>query len=191
MKNIKIKIEISARHVHLTRKHVQELFGKEYKLKKLQKLSQHGEFSTKDTVKLKIGDKIIKSLRVVGPEREYTQVELSRTDSFKLGINPPVRISGDIKKSVGGFLIGSKGKIELKHGIILAHRHIHASKEQAKKRGLRNGQFVKVKIGGIRAAIFEKVKVKVRDFYEFRMHIDCDEANAVAVDDSNNIGIII
>ncbi|MFA7662918.1 MAG: PduL/EutD family phosphate acyltransferase, partial [Patescibacteria group bacterium] len=157
MKKIKVKIEVSSRHLHVDRKDLDKLFGKNYELTPFKKLSQKGEFSAKETVTLKNGSSEIQNVRIVGPVRTETQVELSLTDAYKLKIKPPVRISGDIKKSVGTTLIGPKGKIVLKEGVIIAARHIHLSAVDAKKYSLKNGQWVYVQVPGKRGVIFENV----------------------------------
>jgi len=116
-------------------------------------------------------------LRIIGPVRDHTQVEISMTDSYKLKIKAPVRISGDIKKSVGGMLIGPKGSVKLKEGIIIAKRHFHCDLPTAKKLGLRNNQKVSIMTSGDRSTIFNEVVVRVKNGAN-ALHIDTDEGNA-------------
>jgi len=172
----KIPVEVSARHVHLSQSDLERLFGKDYKLKELRALTLPGEFAAKEEVKLKG-----KKLRVIGPVREYTQVELSVSDAIKLDIKPVLRVSGNIKRTPGAVLIGPKGKVRMKKGVIIAQRHIHCTPKEAKKLGLRNRQSVSIKIKGQRELIFKKVRVRVSDKYKLCCHLDTDEGNAAGI----------
>ena len=177
-----IKIEISSRHVHASRKDIDSLFGKGYKLKILKKLSQPGEFAAKETVTLINKDKKIEHVRVLGPERRVTQVELAKTDAIHLGVNAPLRESGNLSGSAGIMIKGPKGKIKLSKGVIIAKRHLHASEIDAKKLGIKNGQLVGVKISGKREAILNKIVVRVSSKYKLAVHLDTDESNAAGVE---------
>jgi putative phosphotransacetylase len=185
----KIKIEVSGRHAHLKREDIDKLFGKGYQLKKFKDLSQPGEFAAKEKVILKNGKKELK-VRIIGPERKYTQVELSKTDAYQLGVSAPVRMSGEHRGSKGVILIGAKGKSRIKKGVIIANRHIHANPQNAKKYNLKNGQIVKVEVKGERALIFDKVKIKIHENFNFNMHIDTDEANAAGIDKKGCFGFV-
>lgn len=176
-----IIIEVSARHCHLSKKDLEKLFGKGYQLKILKPLSQTGMFAAKEVLTLKTKNGQIDNLRVLGPVRSRTQIELSVTDSRKLKIRPPLRLSGDLKGSAGGILIGPKGKINLKHGIIIAKRHIHCDPLTAEKLKLKHNQKVKVKTFGPRAAVFNQVVVRIKKDFVFRFHIDTDEGNACLI----------
>lgn len=179
---IKIPIEVSARHVHLAKKDLDKLFGKNYRLTKLRNLSQPGEFAAKETVEIKGNKGEIKNVRIVGPVRQKTQVEISKTDAINLKINAPVRLSGDLKKSGSCTLIGPKGKIKLKEGVIIAHRHLHIEPKLAKKYNLKNGQFVSIKVKNtIRSLTFHNVIVRISPKFRLAFHIDTDEANAVGI----------
>lgn len=191
LKSARIKIEISARHVHLNEKSLEKLFGRGQQLKLMHPLSQENEFAAKETVVMKMADKLIKKIRVLGPLRRYTQVEISKTDAVYLGLNPPARMSGDLKGTPGAYLIGSKGKLRLKRGVILARRHIHCSPAQAAKYNLKHKQLVKVKIGGERGLVFDKVMIKVKEGYDWHMHLDTDEANAAGINQRNRWGTVI
>jgi propanediol utilization protein len=186
----KVIIEISARHVHLAQADLEKLFGKGFQLTKLKALSQRDEFAANETVDL-TAKNIIKHVRVLGPDRDYTQIEISKTDAFYLGLSPLVRDSGDLQGTPGITIVGPAGEVDVEQGVILSHRHIHCSSLEAQKHGLKEGQLVKVKVNGQRGVVFDKVMIKVREGYVWRMHIDTDEANAAGVDDSNNIGEII
>ncbi len=182
---VKIKIEVSARHCHLSKNDTEKLFGAGYELKKLKQLSQPAEFAAEETVDIQAGLKVLKSIRVVGPQREQTQIEISKTDAVFLGINPPLRQSGNLKGSLGVTLIGPAGKIELEEGLIIAKNHIHCGTDEAKELKLKDGQTLSVKVLGERPVIFEDALVRVKDGYKFSMHLDTDEANAAFI---NKIG---
>lgn len=190
-KNTKINIETSARHVHLSRKDADKLFGKNYQLSLFKQLSQPKEFASNDSVVLKTKKGEIRNVRILGPIRDYTQVEISRTDAFALGVKPPVRESGMLDASEKITIIGPAGQVNLRQGLILAWRHIHASEVQAKQYGLKHGKFVQVRIKGERGLVFDKVMVKVNKDYDWSMHIDTDEANASGVSLENMTGEVL
>ncbi len=175
---MKIKIEISGRHCHLSLKDLEILFGKSYQLKPLKPLSQPGQFAAKETVSLEVFGGRIDNLRILGPARGATQVEISRTDASRLKINSPVRLSGDLKGSPGAKLIGPKGTVKIKEGVIIAERHIHFDPISAKKLGLKNNQRVSVRTGGVRSVTFNNVVVRINKDFSLALHIDIDEANA-------------
>ena len=188
---MKVPIEVSARHVHLSKPDLEKLFGPGYELTKLKGLSQPGQFAAKETVKLVGPAGQLEKVRVLGPCRQETQVEVSETDAKQLGINPPVRDSGDLAGSAGVKIIGPKGEIDLPEGVILALRHLHLDPATAAAFKLKDGDRVKVDIGGARDLLFENVLVRVSPAYKSAMHIDMDEANAAGIDKSNNLGEII
>lgn len=174
----KIIIEVSARHCHLCQKDMDKLFGKGSKLTVLKKVSQPGQFSANEEVKI-IGSKGEMKLRIVGPIREKTQVELPVTDCYRfLGIEPVLRVSGDIKGTPGAVLVGPKGKIEIKEGVIVAQRHLHVSDKEANDLGVKNGDLVSVKISGVRGLTFDKVIVRAGKGHKKSFQIDTDEGNA-------------
>ena len=179
--NKKVPIEISARHIHLSQKDLEVLFGKGYQLKILKKLSQADDFAAKETLDIKIGSKTIKKLRIVGPVRKETQIELSITNAFSLGIIIPLRLSGDIKGTPGAVLIKSKKKLKIKKGVIIAQRHLHCNFEEAKRLKLKDGMSVSVKTKGKRALIFHNVKVRAGKNYKLAVHLDTDEGNAAGI----------
>lgn len=189
-KKIKVPIEVSARHIHLSHKDVDTLFGQGYQLKFLKQLSQPSEFACKETVIVKTKSGELKA-RILGPVREETQIELSKTEAIKLGLTPPIRESHDLADTPGATLVGPKGSVKLKRGVILAWRHIHASVKQANKLGLKHGSLVSVAIAGQRSLVFNQVEVKVHETFDWHMHIDTDEANAANLGPDNMIGEII
>jgi len=187
---IKIPVEISARHIHLSQKDLDALFGLSHELKKIKQLGQPSDFAAQETISIKNGSKILENIRVVGPLREKTQIELSGTDAFYLEINPPIRLSGDLKNSAGAVLIGPAGEAGLEEGIIVAQRHIHCATDEAKKFGLKNGEEVSVEIQGERPVTFHNVKIRLNDNYKLCLHLDTDEGNAAGINKTGQ-GLII
>lgn len=183
---IKIPIEVSARHIHLSLKDLEALFGKEYNLKKIKKLTQPKEFAAKETLTIKSKDRVLKNVRIIGPVRDKTQVELSITDSIYLKINPPIRNSGDLKGSASVILIGPKSKIKLKEGVIICQRHLHCHSKESKKLGLKDKTAISVKTEGKRSVVFNNVIVRISDDYKLAMHIDTDEGNAAGINKKTN-----
>jgi putative phosphotransacetylase len=177
-KNLFIPIAVSARHCHLSQADLEQLFGKGYELSKKAELSQPGQFASKETVTLVGPRGCIEKVRILGPVRSATQVEISKTDSVKLGVQPPLRESGNIKDSASITLVGPQGSIYKKDGVIIAQSHIHMSPEDADRFEVVNGEYVRVKNEGIRTMTFENVLVRVSSKYNLEMHIDTDEANA-------------
>jgi putative phosphotransacetylase len=185
MKNLKIPVEISARHCHLSKLDLEKLFGPDHKLEKIKQLSQPSDFACMETVSMQVGYKRFEKVRVVGPLREQTQIEISLTDAVGSGLTPPIRLSGNLEGSEGITLYGPAGNVELSSGLIIARRHLHCSTEEAKEMGLNNGEAVSVQIEGERPVIFGDVPVRVRDDYKLSLHIDTDEGNAAGL---NKIG---
>ena len=182
---MKILIEVSARHIHLARQDLEKLFGADYELTKIKQLSQPSDFACHETADIQVGSKKIEKVRIVGPLREQTQVEISKTDAFFLGVNPPIRLSGDLSDSCGIKLIGPNGEVDLEKGLIIALHHIHCTKSEAEELGLKDNDAVAVKIDSGRPVTFYDVLVRVRDDYKLCMHIDTDEGNAAGI---NKIG---
>ena len=178
----KVLVEISARHVHLSPEHFSWLFSGNLGLKKIKDLSQKGEFAAKQTLTVKTFKNQFDKVRVIGPLREETQVEISLTDARFLGIDPPVRISGDLKGSEKCELVGPGGKINLNKGVIIAQRHLHLDPQTARQWGFEHGQFVSVRMETKdRSTTFHQVKVRVADNFVPAVHLDTDEANAAGI----------
>ncbi|MBN2535528.1 MAG: acetate/propionate family kinase [Spirochaetales bacterium] len=176
-----IPVEVSAHHIHLSRDHVDALYGKGYQLTVLSELSQPGQFACNETVNL-IGPKgTVNHVRVLGPERKNTQIEIAMTEQYKLGVQPPLRESGDLDGTPGITIEGPAGTITVDKGVICALRHIHMSTEEAIRYGLRDKDVVRVRIGGDRELIFGDVLIRVSPKYRLAMHIDTDEANAANI----------
>ncbi|MBN1532485.1 MAG: acetate/propionate family kinase [Spirochaetes bacterium] len=173
-----IRISVSVRHAHLCRRDVEALFGKGHVLTEKNRLFIDSEFASQETVNL-IGKRgRVDGVRIIGPERSRTQVEISRTEEFILGIDAPIRQSGDLEGSPGIILEGPAGRVDLPEGVICAMRHIHMAPEDAAEFGVRDGDVVMVRIEGDRELIFGNVMVRVKEGYRLEMHIDTDEANA-------------
>ncbi|MFW5705176.1 MAG: phosphate propanoyltransferase [Nanoarchaeota archaeon] len=181
-KSGKVLVEVSAHHIHLSREHVEKLFGKGYELKVLKPLSQPGQFACEERVTLINGKNRMENVRILGPERPQSQVELAITDCLHLGLNDvPVRMSGDLKGTPGIKIEGPKGSVNLKEGVIIAARHIHINPDEAKKLGIRNNQKISVKVDSERSTIFEKVIVRVSPKFSLAVHLDTDEGNAAEI----------
>ena len=176
LKNIFIELEASGRHAHVTEAQAQVLFG--HKLTSRRPLSQPGQFLANERVTV-IGPKgEFQNVAVLGPERKEAQVEISLTDGKSLGIQPPVRLSGDVAGSPGAVLQGPMGKVKLEQGVICAKRHIHMTPEDAKRFGVRDGQVVRLQTFTARPLIFEETVVRVSPEFATFAHLDYDEANA-------------
>lgn len=177
----KIKIGVSNHHVHLSRHDTDILFGKDYALTKKSDLGQPGQFAAKETVTL-VGPKgKMEHVRVLGPIRSQSQIEISKTDSFRLGIKAPIVLSGHLEGTPGITLIGPRGTVTLEEGVIIAKRHIHMTPSQAAQRGLTDGQIVNVETFGERHGVLGDVVIRVSDTAGLEMHIDVDEANACSL----------
>ncbi len=177
-----ILVEVSARHVHLNREAVEILFGKGYELTFKKALSQKGQFVCEEKVAVVGGKSSFKKVSVLGPERKNVQVEISKTDARTIGVEAPIKESGDLNGAASCKLVGPNGELELKNGVIVAKRHIHASSEDALKLGVKNGDIVSVEVlTRERALIFKDVVVRVSNEFNLAMHIDTDEANAANV----------
>jgi acetate kinase len=179
---IPIPIGVSAHHVHLSQQDVEELFGEGHQLTPKLPLAQPGQFACEEQVRL-IGPRgSIDRVRVLGPARNESQVEISRTEGYRLGINAPVRMSGDLDGTPGLTLEGPAGQTGLRNGVIYAQRHLHMTPTDARKLGLQNGDVVRVRVEGEREVVFGDVAVRVSPTYKLEFHLDTDEANAADLD---------
>jgi putative phosphotransacetylase len=176
-----IPVAASQRHIHISAGDLETLFGAGYKLNKMRNLSQPDQFACEERITI-VGPKgRIDNVRVLGPKRPDTQVEISITDSFKLGIKPVVRMSGELENTPGCKLIGPAGELTLKNGVIVAARHLHISDEESVIYGLKNGDVISVKKSGVREMTFSNVLVRAGKAHSLEMHIDIDEANAACI----------
>lgn len=190
MTNAQIPVGVSNRHVHLTQSDLETLFGKGYELTPKKDLSQPGQYAAEETVTLIGPKKSIANVRILGPVRPQTQVEISRADSFVLGVTAPVRDSGSINGTPGIIIEGPKGKVELKEGVIIAQRHLHVHTDEANELNLKNGDYISVKFDGERSVIFNNVLVRVSPKFAKDLHLDIDEANAAAIS-NGDLGTIV
>ena len=181
---------MSARHVHLSKADLETLFGKGYELTP-KKMLMGDQFAAEECVTLVSPSlRSIEGVRVLGPVRKESQVEVSRTDTFKLKISPPVRPSGEIKGSAAIALVGPKGSVFLNEGCIIANRHIHMTPADAEKYGIKDNDIVDVEIQNSKPTRFYNVQVRVREDFDTEMHIDTDDANACAIKTGDYIKIL-
>ncbi len=186
-----VKIGVSQRHIHLSREHLDILFGKGYSLTKKKTLMGR-EYAAEECVTL-VGPslKAIEKVRVLGPVRKDTQVEISRTDTFVLKVSPPVRPSGDIKGSERIVIVGPKGSVYLNEGVIIANRHIHLTPQYAQNHELHDGDYVDVVCHGKeKTTKFYDVQIRVRDDFNVEMHIDTDDANSAGLRNGDMVTIV-
>ncbi|MBO8160770.1 MAG: phosphate propanoyltransferase [Thermosipho sp. (in: Bacteria)] len=182
---------VSNRHVHLSKEDVEILFGKGYQLTPIKDLGQPGQFACQETVIIAGPKGAIERVRVLGPERKETQVEISLTDAFKLGVIPPVRDSGDLEGTPGIVIIGPKGSVVKEKGVIIAKRHIHMHPTDAEKYGVKDKDIVKVIVDKPgRRVIFDDVLIRVSEKYALEFHVDTDEANAALLKTGDLVYII-
>lgn len=177
-----IPIEVSARHAHLSSSDLETLFGKGYQLTKLKELSQKGEFAAGEQVAIKTDGGKFEKVRIIGPVRKKSQVEICKTDSFALKADVPVKLSGDLEEAGAVTLIGPRGRVDLAHGMIISKRHLHISVKQANDLDLKQNDSVSVKIPGERGLIFNEVAVRINENFSLALHIDTDEGNAAGID---------
>ncbi len=185
-----IKVGVSARHVHLSKKDLETLFGKGHELTP-KKYLMGGQFAAEECVTLVSPSlKTIEGVRVLGPVRKDSQIEISRTDTFKLKVSPPVRPSGEIKGSAPMALVGPKGSVFLNEGCIIANRHIHMTPEDALKYGIKDNDLVDVEIQNSKPTKYYDVQVRVHKDFNTEMHIDTDDANASAIKTGDRVEIL-
>lgn len=186
----KIKIGVSQRHIHLSREDLDILFGKGYELT-VKKVLMGREYASNEVVTL-VGPslKSIENVRVLGPVRPRTQVEISKTDTFVLKVSPPVRPSGKVEGSEKIVVVGPKGSVYLKEGVIIANRHIHLTPEYAAQNGISDNDYVDVFVDGIKPTKFYDVQVRVREDFNTEMHIDTDDANSSGLKNGDLVTII-
>ncbi|WP_407691432.1 phosphate propanoyltransferase [Robertmurraya mangrovi] len=186
-----VPVSISARHIHLSQEHIDILFGQGHQLTKFKDISQPGQFACNEKVTLQGPKGTIENVRVLAPIRPKTQVEVARTDARKLGVNPPVRESGNVAGSAPITLIGPEGVVELQEGCIIADRHIHMTPEDARSFGVVDKQKVSVLVEGEKAGVMGKVTIRVRPNYALDMHIDTDDANAFGLNGTEQLKLIL
>lgn len=186
----KVPVGLSNKHLHLSQADLETLFGKGYELHPTKPLKQPGQFASEEKVDIVGPKNTLKGIRVLGPVRKETQIELAMTDARTIGVKAPVRESGKLEGTPGVKLVGPAGEVELDHGVIVALRHIHLSAAQAKEAGLSDHQVVSVKVPGERGLIFDNVLVRAGDGHEREIHLDTDEGNAAGLANDVEVEII-
>ena len=189
--NFAVRVGVSNRHLHVSKADFQTLFGQGETLTELKPLSQVGQFAAHETVTIEANGRQIQDVRILGPYRKETQVEISATDARFFKLNPPVRNSGDLEGSLGIRIYGPKGSIDIKKGLIIATRHIHFSDEEAKRFGVTNNQRVKVRVSTDKGGIMHGVYCKVDPSYSLEMHLDTDDANAMLIKTGDVVEVIL
>lgn len=191
MSELKVPVGISNRHLHLSEADLHKLFGEGASLTVKKDLSQKGQFACEEVVNL-IGPKgSLNNVRILGPTRKQTQVEVSNTDARTLGLEAPVRDSGDLKESTPIKIVGPKGELSLTEGCIVAKRHVHMNEEDAAKYGLKDRQIVKVGVKGSRGLVFDEVLIRVHPTFVLEMHLDTDEANACGLRNGELVSVLL
>jgi len=185
-----IPVGISNRHLHLSQADLNTLFGEGYQLTKVKDLSQPGQYACKETVTICGPNGAIEKVRVLGPVRSKTQVEIMTGDCFKLGVVAPPRLSGDLQGTPGITIIGPKGSVQIKEGLIVAQRHIHMTPEDAKRFGVQDGQIVSIEVKGLRGGIYGNVAIRATEASALECHLDMEEANAMNIDSRTKVKII-
>ena len=184
-----VPVGVSNRHVHLSEGDLEILFGKGYKLTPIKELSQPGQYACRETLTvISPSMRMIEGVRVLGPVRRSSQVEISKTDSYALKVTPPVRESGDIKGSAAVTLVGPM--VTLKEGCIIANRHIHMSPEEGRAFGVKDGDYVTVEVDGTRRTRWYDVQVRVHESFRLEMHVDTDDANSAGIGNGFKVKIV-
>ncbi len=185
-----IPVGVSNRHIHLSKADLNILFGEEYSLKKIKDLSQPGQYACKEVLVICGPKGAIEKVRVLGPVREKTQIEILKADAYKLGINPQIRDSGDLENTCGLTLVGPRGSISLDEGVIIAKRHIHMTSQDAKDLNVSDGEIVSIEVDGLRGGTYKNVTIRANDNSALECHLDIEEANAMMIDNNSKIKIV-
>lgn len=186
----KVKVGISNKHMHITKEDLETLFGEGYELTLFKALGQPGQYASNEKLDV-VGPKgTLSGIRILGPVRPSTQIELSMSDARSIGINAPIRESGDVAGSPGCKLVGPKGELEIKEGVIVALRHIHLTEGEAKDACVKDKDYVSLKFEGPRAVTFDNVLIRVNVNYSGEAHLDTDEGNAGCVN-TGDMGEIV
>lgn len=185
-----VPVGVSNRHAHLSQNDVDRLFGIGYQLTSIKELSQPGQFACKETVTVCGPKGVIEKIRIIGPVRKETQVEILAGDSFKLGIKTNLRLSGDLKGTNPITIIGTNGSVEIPEGVIVAKRHIHMASHHAEKFDVYDGEVVSVKVDGDRGGLYGNVVVRVIKDSTLELHVDTEEANAMSITSATKVKIV-
>ncbi len=184
-----VPVGISNRHLHLSQADLDACFGPGYQLTPIKDLSQPGQFACKETVTIAGPKGAIEKVRVLGPVRSKTQVEILTGDGFKLGTSAPARLSGDLTGTPGITIIGPKGSVQIKEGLIVAQRHIHMTPQDATCLGVHDGEIVDIEVDGPRGGIYRNVAIRANDASALECHVDTEEANAMSLNSKSKIRI--
>ena len=187
---LEFPVEVSAKHVHLTDKAVEVLFGKGKKLTPKRPLSQPGQFACKETVTVCGPKGAIEKVRILGPVRKASQIEILAGDCFKLGVKAPVKLSGDLEGTPGITLVGPKGSVQTKNGVMIAQRHIHMLPSDAERFGVHDGESVCLEVDGVRGGILKNTVIRVTEQSGLECHLDMEEANAMGLGSSSTVRIV-
>ena len=185
-----IPVGVSNRHVHLSDGDLEKLFGAGYELTKLKDLSQPGQFACKETVTVCGPKGAIEKVRILGPVRKASQIEILAGDCFKLGVKAPVKLSGDLEGTPGITLVGPKGSVQTKNGVMIAQRHIHMLPSDAERFGVHDGESVCLEVDGVRGGILKNTVIRVTDQSGLECHLDMEEANAMGLGSSSTVRIV-
>ena len=185
-----IPVGVSNRHIHLSQEDMENIFGKGYQLTPTKDLSQPGQYACKETVTICGPKGAIEKVRVLGPVRSKTQVEILAGDCFKLGVKTRARLSGDLAGTPGITVIGPKGSVQVKEGLIIAQRHIHMTLKDAENLGVHDGQIVNIQVAGPRGGLLSNVVIRANDSSALECHVDTEEANAMEIDSKTKVKII-
>lgn len=176
-----VPVGISNRHIHLSQADLDQLFGAGYQLTPMKELSQPGQFACKETVTICGPKGAIEKVRVLGPVRKETQIEIVAGDCFKLGVKAPAKLSGDLAGTPGITVVGPRGSVQTAQGLVVAQRHIHMAPADAQAYGVQDGQIVKIRVSGLRGGIYDNVAIRVTTSSKLECHLDTEEANAMGV----------
>ena len=185
-----VPVGVSNRHIHLSQQDLDKIFGCGYELTKIKDLSQPGQYAAKETVTICGPKGAIEKVRILGPVRSKTQVEILQGDTFKLGLKAEPKMSGELSGTSGVTIVGPKGSVQTEEGLIVAKRHIHMLPEDAREFGVEDGQEVSIKTEGIRGGIFENVAIRVTNTSRLECHVDMEEANALGLNSKSRVHII-
>ncbi|NFK79210.1 phosphate propanoyltransferase [Clostridium botulinum] len=185
-----IPVGISNRHIHLSQKDLDSLFGENYELTKIKDLSQPGQYACKEVVTICGQKGAIEKIRILGPVRSKTQVEVLAGDCIKLGAVSHVKLSGDLNRTSPITIVGPKGSVQLEEGLIVAQRHIHMTPEDAQNLGVHDGEIVSIKFEDLRGGIYNNVAVRANDASSLECHLDIEEANAMSINSKSKVTIV-
>lgn len=185
-----IPVGVSNRHLHLSQADLDNLFGDGYQLTKMKDLSQPGQYACKETVTICGPKGALEKVRILGPVRHKTQIEIMTGDCIKIGVDSQPRLSGDLQGTQGIAIIGPKGSVQTKEGLIVAQRHIHMTPEDANRLGVYDGQSVSIKFNGIRGGTYSNIAIRANNASKLECHIDVEEANAMNINSLSKVTIV-